>query len=156
MPYKCAALVALLSAFLAAGSAFVLPASAASLPPQAKDPPAKPDPPAKSDPPKSAKHPQAELFTIHIEVTAGDKNKPVDSASVYVRFKEDPDSKSDKLTEMDLKTSAEGKVRVPYVPKGRILIQVVAEHWKTYGKWFDLTEDDQVFKIHLAPPPHWC
>ncbi|HVN10373.1 MAG TPA: hypothetical protein VMV61_15470 [Patescibacteria group bacterium] len=115
------------------------------------------DPPAKSDPPKSSKDKdrEADLCVIHIEVTAGEKNVPVDSASVYVRFKEDPKSKSDKLVEMDLKTSAEGKVRVPYVPKGRILIQVIAEHWKTYGKWFDLTEDGQVFKIHLDPPHHW-
>ena len=121
---------------------------------QAKDPPPKSEP-AKPEPAKSAKDQESELFTIHIEITAGEKNKPVDSASVYIRFKEDPKSKSDKLVEMDMKTSPEGKVRVPYVPKGRILIQVVAEGWKTYGKWFDLTEDGQLFKIHLDPPHRW-
>ena len=109
----------------------------------------------KSEPGKQEKPQPPELFTIHIEVTAGDKNKPVENASVYVRYYEPRKLKSDKLIEMDMKTSAEGKVRTPSVPKGRILIQVVAEGWKTYGHWFDLTDDGQVFKIHLDPPHHW-
>lgn len=144
------------SAFLAAAvaAAFGLAPSPPLLARQAKDPPPKSDPP-KPDPPKPPKDQQDELFTIHILVTAGDKNKPVDSASVYVRYEENRKFRRDKLAEMDLKTSAEGKVRVPYVPKGKILIQVIAKGWKTYGKWFDLTEDGQVFKIHLLPPPHW-
>jgi hypothetical protein len=92
---------------------------------------------------------------IHIEVTAGDKNIPVDSASVYVRYNEAHKIKSDKLVEMNVKTNMDGKVRVPLVPKGKILIQVIAPHWKTFGRWFDLTEDGQVFKIHLDNPPKW-
>jgi hypothetical protein len=112
-------------------------------------------PPSKSEPPKQEKPAAPDTFTIHIEVTAGEKNKPVENASVYIRYPEARKFRSDKLIEMDMKTSAEGKVRVPLVPKGRILIQVVAEGWKTYGHWFDLTQDGQVFKIHLDPPHHW-
>jgi hypothetical protein len=96
-----------------------------------------------------------ETVTIHIEVTGGEKNKPVDSASVYVRYNEPHKIKADKLVEMNVKTSAEGKVRVTLVPKGKILIQVVAPGWKTFGRWFDLTEDEQVFKIHLDKPTKW-
>ena len=103
--------------------------------------------PAKPQPPQ--------LVTIHIEVTGGDKNKPIESASVYVRYKEHHKIKADKLIEMNVKTSVDGKVKVPLVPKGRILIQVIAEGWKTYGRWTDLTDDGQVFKIHLDRPPNW-
>jgi hypothetical protein len=112
-------------------------------------------PTPKSEPAKQEKAASPESVTIYIQVTAGAKNKPVENASVYVRYYEARKIRSDKLVEMDLKTSAEGKVRVPIVPKGRILIQVIAEGWKTYGKWFNLTEDGQVFKIHLDPPHHW-
>jgi len=40
-------------------------------------------------------------------------------------------------------------------PTGRVLIQVVAEGWKTYGHWYDLTDSKQVVKIHLDRPPKW-
>ena len=112
------------------------------------------DPQSDSKPAKPADA-KPERVTIHIEVTAGDKNIPVDSASVYVRYNEEHKIKADKLVEMNVKTTMEGKVRVPLVPKGKILIQVIAPHWKTFGRWYDLTEDGQVFKIHLDKPHQW-
>src|SRR5271155_1884492 len=118
-------------------------AQQADAPPPASSTPAKPD------------NAKPQILTIHIEVTAGEKNKPVDSASVYVRYNEPHKIKADKLIEMNVKTTMEGKVRVPLVPKGRILIQVIAPGWKTFGKWFDLSDDEQVFKIHLDNPPKW-
>lgn len=116
--------------------------------------------PGKSDSDKSAPDTRAkpqppQPVTIHIEVTGGAKNKPVENASIYVRYNEAHKYKSDKLIEMNVKTSLDGKVKVPLVPKGKILIQVVAQDWKTYGRWFDLTEDGQVFKIHLDRPSNW-
>jgi hypothetical protein len=112
-------------------------------------------PQGNSETAKPGKPKPPELLTIHIEVTGGEKNKPVDSASVYVRYNEPHKIKSDKLVEMNVKTSSEGKVRVTLVPKGKILIQVVAPGWKTFGHWSDLTEDEQVFKIHLDKPTKW-
>jgi hypothetical protein len=135
-----------LSALLAASGSFASPAALAR---QSQDAP------AKSEAPKKTKQEPPDLLTIHIEVTGGDKNKPVEAASVYIRYYEPHKFKSDKLIEMNVKTSPEGKVRVPQVPKGKILIQVVAEGWKTYGRWLDLTEDEQVFKIHLDKPRQW-
>jgi len=105
--------------------------------------------------PDGAKPGKGQQVTIHIEVTAGAKDKPVDNASVYVRYPDPRRFKSEHLAEMNVKTSQEGRVKVPLVPKGRILIQVIAPGWKTFGKWFDLTEDEQVFKIHLDNPPKW-
>ena len=131
---------------------YVLPAASAQ---QAQNAPAKSDSEKPGPPEQPAKPPPPPQVTIHIEVTAGEKNKPVENASVYVRYNEPHKIKADKLIEMNVKTSVDGKVRVPLVPKGRILIQVIAEGWKTYGRWFDLTEDGQVFKIHLDRPPNW-
>src|SRR6266581_3873389 len=64
---------------------------------------------------------------LRIEVTGGDANKPVDNASVYLRFPKE------KKVELDLKTNQEGVARSPEIPQGKVLIQIVAPGWKTYG-----------------------
>jgi hypothetical protein len=91
---------------------------------------------------------------LRIHVTAADK--PVGNASVYVRF---PVAggllHKDKLAEMNLKTNEDGSVKVPDIPRGKILIQVVAKGWKTYGKWYDIDTDAMTVEIKLEPPARW-
>jgi hypothetical protein len=98
-------------------------------------------------PEKPDKHATARL---RIEVTGGDANKPVAEASVYVRY---PD---DKKFELDLKTNQEGITRSPEIHQGRILIQIVAPGWKTYGEYHDISEAEPTIQIHLVKPTtHW-
>ena len=92
---------------------------------------------------------------LHIEITAGEKDQPVDSASVYVRFPEARLLGREKLVEMNVKTNRDGVVKVPNVPRGRALIQVIASGWKTFGRWFDLDQPEQTIKIKLEKPPRW-
>jgi hypothetical protein len=92
---------------------------------------------------------------ITIEVTGGEKNVPVENASVYVKFIEEHSLKKDKKLEMNVKTSREGIAHVPSAPMGRVLVQVVAEGWKTYGRWLDITDPKQTIKVHLERPPRW-
>jgi hypothetical protein len=94
------------------------------------------------------------LSRITIAVTGGDKNLPVENASVYVKYVEEHLIKDKKL-ELNVKTSAIGVAHVPGAPAGRVLIQVIADGWKTYGHWFDITDVNQQFKIHLERPPKW-
>ncbi len=54
-----------------------------------------------------------------------------------------------------VKTNLQGIAHVPQPPIGRVLIQVVAEGWKSYGHWYDITDAKQVVKIHLDRPPKW-
>lgn len=89
---------------------------------------------------------------LRIEVTAGEKNVPVDNASVYVRFKT---GNSKKLTEMNLKTNREGLAHPPELAARKVLVQIIAEGWKTYGHWYDTEPGEQVIKIHLEKPPKW-
>jgi hypothetical protein len=56
---------------------------------------------------------------------------------------------------MNFKTNDDGSVKVPEVPIGRILIQVVAKGYHTYGKWYDIAKDPDLISIKLDPPPHW-
>ena len=110
---------------------------------------ARQDPPA----PKTTAPPQINRLTI--EITGGDANKPVENASVYVKTLEQRFIIKDKKSEINVKTNQQGIAHIPEVPLGRVLIQIVAEGWKTYGHWYDLTDSKQVIKIHLERPPKW-
>ncbi len=92
---------------------------------------------------------------ITIEVTGGEKSVPVENASVYVKFIEEHSLKKDKKLEMNVKTSRDGIAHVPNAPMGRVLVQVIAEGWKTYGRWLDITDPKQIIKVHLEKPPRW-
>jgi len=92
---------------------------------------------------------------ITIEVTGGEKSMHVENASVYVKFIEEHAIKKDKRLEMNVKTSRDGIAHVPNAPMGRVLVQVVAEGWKTYGRWLDITDPKQTIKVHLEKPPKW-
>jgi hypothetical protein len=113
------------------------------------------DPPVPASKPK-ALPPAADAQTrITIEVTGGEKSIPVENASVYVKFIEERSLRKDKKLEMNVKTSREGIAHVPNAPMGRVLVQVVAEGWKTYGHWMDITDPKQTIKVHLERPPKW-
>jgi hypothetical protein len=94
------------------------------------------------------------LHRITIEVTAGADNQPVENASVYLKKIEQRLIK-DKKFEVNVKTDMKGVAHVPDAPLGRVLIQVIADGWKTYGRWYELTDPKQVIKIHLDRPPKW-
>jgi hypothetical protein len=111
-----------------------------------------PAPGYKPQTPPSASSVQTRLT---IEVTGGEKNVPVENASVYVKFVEEHVIRKNKKLEINVKTSREGIAHVPDAPMGRALVQVVAEGWKTYGHWLDITDPKQTIKVHLEKPPKW-
>ena len=90
-----------------------------------------------------------------IEVTGGETNRPIENASVYVKTVEEHGIKKNKTTELNVKTNHSGVAHIPDAPTGRVLIQVVAEGWKSYGRWQDVTDLKEVIKIHLDRPPKW-
>ncbi len=92
---------------------------------------------------------------LRIEVTAGEKSSPVDMASVYVRYVIKHAIGRDQNTEMNFKTNKEGVAIASGIPRGRVLVQVIADGWKTFGKWYEATEEEQTIKIHLDKPPKW-
>ena len=92
---------------------------------------------------------------VTIEVTGGEKDAPVENASVYLKYVEERKIGKDKKIEMNVKTNRDGMAHVPDAPLGKVLIQIVAEGWKTYGRWFEITDAKQPIKIHLDKPPKW-
>jgi hypothetical protein len=92
---------------------------------------------------------------VTIEVSGGEKETPVENASVYLKYVEERKLKKDKKVELNVKTNRDGTAHIPEAPTGRVLVQVVADGWKTYGRWYDITETKQTIKVHLEKPPRW-
>jgi hypothetical protein len=117
------------------------------------DKPPPPDPKAKKkkesdDPPESK---------LRITVVSAENGKPVGSASVYIRYAEGKTffTRKDKQAEENFKTNQDGSLKVPSVPRGKILIQVIAPGWHTYGKYYDIDKDEVEIQIKLEKPPRW-
>jgi hypothetical protein len=108
----------------------------------------------KSAPPSKATTTD-QISRITIEVSGGEAETPVENASIYIKYIEERKVKKDKLLELNVKTNKEGTAHVPDAPMGRVLVQVVADGWKTYGRWYDVTDVKQTIKIHLDKPPKW-
>jgi hypothetical protein len=102
--------------------------------------------------PANNKDKQQATARLRIELTGGDENKPLADASVYIKFQSDPKAQKGKQLELNLKTSQEGVALSPEIPQGRILIQVIAPGWKTYGQYFDIAQAEQTIPIHLSRP----
>lgn len=113
------------------------------------------DPGASSAAPKETSPKPDAQARVTIEVTGGEKETPVENASVYVKYIEERKLRKDKKLELNVKTNREGVAHVPDAPLGRVLIQVLAEGWKSYGRWFDITDPKQTIKVHLDRPPKW-
>ncbi|HEX4075621.1 MAG TPA: carboxypeptidase-like regulatory domain-containing protein [Candidatus Acidoferrales bacterium] len=97
----------------------------------------------------------AGMTKLKIRVIDGN-DKPVGNASVYVRYYAPGGFlRHEKLQELNFKTNQDGSVKVPEIPQGKILIQVIAKGWHTYGKWYDISQSEQAVPIKLEPPPHW-
>jgi hypothetical protein len=95
--------------------------------------------------------------TTRLKISIADPNgRPVGQASVYIRFNESGGLfHKDKLAEMDLKTNDDGTVKVPSIPQGKIMIQVIAKGWRTYGRWYYIEKAEETVEIKLQSPPHW-
>jgi hypothetical protein len=94
------------------------------------------------------------MTNLRIEVKT-DSGKPVDRASVVVRFIEGRSvikfGKKIK-TNWELRTSQEGLAKVPPIPQGKILVQVNAKGFQTFGGTFDVNEEEKTIEIKLNPP----
>src|SRR5580692_11357811 len=91
-------------------------------------------------------------LTIEVKTKAG---KPVDHASVIVKFvKGHSVAKLGRKirTEWELQTNEEGVAKIPPIPQGTILVQVIAKNYQTFGQNFDVDEEQKTLEIKLNSP----
>jgi len=80
---------------------------------------------------------------------------PVDRASVIVRFVEGRSivKLGKKIrTTWETRTNSEGLAKLPSLPQGKIMIQVIAKGYQTFGKEFEILEPEKTIEIKLNPP----
>jgi hypothetical protein len=117
-------------------------------PPPSQNPPNKPDQ-------KDQKSSDSLTTKIRIQVTDANDHT-VSNASVYVRYYMPGGFlRHEKLAELSFKTNQEGAVKIPEIPQGMVMIQVIATGWHTFGKWYDMDKDQESVSIKLEKPPHW-
>jgi hypothetical protein len=96
-----------------------------------------------------------DLTRLQIHVT-NERGKPVDRASVIVKFVNGRPLKTLGLKKArlswELKSSQEGMAKIPGIPKGKILIQIIAKNYQTFGDTFDIDEDERLVEIVLKDP----
>lgn len=91
-------------------------------------------------------------LTVEVRTQSG---KPVERASVIVRFVEGRSivKLGKKIrTTYELKTNQEGVAKIPSIPQGKILVQVIAKGHQTFGQTFDVAEEEKTLEIKLNPP----
>ncbi len=100
----------------------------------------------------------ADLTTLTISVKSP-SGKPVESASVIVKFVQGHSvSKLGKKIrkEWELRTNQEGIVKIPPIPQGKILVQIIAKDYQTFGDYFEVDEEQKTLDIKLnAPQPQY-
>src|ERR1700722_20594761 len=91
---------------------------------------------------------------LTVQVNSSDTGRPIDRASVIVRFRHglNPVKMKKILTSWETKTNQMGNVTIPEIPMGEITVQIIAEHYQTFGEVFQLNMPEQIIAIKLNPP----
>jgi hypothetical protein len=82
-------------------------------------------------------------------------DKPIERASVIVRFVEGRSVKKfgKKIrTEWQLRTNQDGIAKIPPIPQGDVLVQVIAKGYQTFGQKFRIEEEERTIEVKLNPP----
>ncbi|MBI2685085.1 MAG: carboxypeptidase regulatory-like domain-containing protein [Acidobacteria bacterium] len=95
------------------------------------------------------------MTKIRVEVRKAATDKPVDRASVIVRFVEGRSVvKLGKkiMTSYQTRTNQDGVATMPPIPQGKIQIQVIAKGFQTYGQIIDIGEEEKTVEVKLNDP----
>jgi 5-hydroxyisourate hydrolase-like protein (transthyretin family) len=95
----------------------------------------------------------AEPTKLTVQVNSAASGKPVDRASVIVKFRHGVNVNLKKIrTSWETKTNQDGRVTLPDMPQGEVQIQVIASNYQTFGDVFVTDKPEQMIEIKLNPP----
>ncbi|MBK9171249.1 MAG: carboxypeptidase regulatory-like domain-containing protein [Bryobacterales bacterium] len=97
---------------------------------------------------------QTPMTSLRVEVKT-QAGRPVDRASVIVRFVEGRSvAKLGKKirTTWEMRTNQEGVAKIPPIPQGKIMVQVIAKNYQTFGELIEVDEEESTVEVVLNPP----
>jgi len=97
---------------------------------------------------------EGDTTTLRVEVKSKG-GKPIDRASVIVRFVEGRSivKLGKKIrTNWELRTNQDGVAKIPPIPQGKIIVQVYAKGFQTFGETFEIEEEEKTIEVRLNPP----
>lgn len=95
------------------------------------------------------------MSKVTIHVSSAETGKPVDRASVVIKFVTGraPMKLYKKMTDTwETRTNQEGDATLPPIPQGTMRIQVIAANYQTFGKMMDVDADPKTLDVKLNPP----
>ena len=98
----------------------------------------------------------AEMTKLNIVVKSV-AGHPIDRAEVIVRWHANakhPRAGFGKAvrTTFEMRSNQEGEASIPEIPQGNVLIQVNAKGYQTFGKVFQIEQEEKTVEITLNPP----
>jgi hypothetical protein len=96
----------------------------------------------------------ADMTKIQVKVINLD-GKAIDRASVVVKFvsgRSVVKLGKNVMTHWEMRTNQDGIAKIPELPRGNMLIQVIAKGYQTFGETVEVTEAEKTLEIKLKPP----
>lgn len=91
-------------------------------------------------------------ITVEVKTLAG---KPVDRAAVVVRFVQGRSiAKFGKKIRLnwEMRTNQDGVAKIPAIPQGDVMVQVIAKGHQTFGKTYPVDSEEKTIEVRLNPP----
>jgi hypothetical protein len=96
----------------------------------------------------------APMTKLNVQVTTMG-GKPLENADVVVKFVKGRSAiKLGKKIRIswEMRTNQEGLAKVPEIPQGTILIQVIAKGYQTFGQTYDVDENEKSIAVKMNSP----
>ncbi len=95
------------------------------------------------------------MSKVTIHVTAAESGKPIDRASVILKFVTGraPLKLYKKMSDTwETRTNQDGNAILPPIPQGTVRLQVIASNFQTFGKMMEVDADEKTLDVKLSPP----
>jgi hypothetical protein len=94
---------------------------------------------------------QPPLTNVIVLVTDASSNKPLFQARLTLEFR-DPQSRRDKMVSLSAKTDLKGEYRFRFIPMAPVVLMVTEPNHQTFGKEFQITQQNQILRVKLRKP----
>lgn len=94
----------------------------------------------------------ADQTDIRVVVKDAESNEPIYQAHLTLQFQEVRKLKRDKWIAFSAKTDKQGLCRFRHIPKGPVRLIVTADHHQSFGKEYEIEEENPLIEVKLRKP----